>query len=105
MEFKFLKKNSDRFPFNWKSPIGYLIAVALQFQMGFLPLRYMQCFLNFAIAAFLFSFSTVKDFKNDIIRFDKIAKSKHKTQLAIMGKLNELGICSMNLRKLGSLIH
>lgn len=81
-----------------------MMAVALQFLMFFVPLRYIQCFLSLGFAGCLFAFSIVEDFKNDLNRFNEMAKSKQPTS-QIKRQLNELGIHYRNLKKLSSFIY
>ena len=80
------------------------MAVALEFLGVFSGLCYIQCFLIFGFASFLFSFSVVKDFKNDIHRCNESAKSDQLQLNVVIKALNELGIRSMNLRQLSSFI-
>lgn len=65
-----------RFPFDWKNPLGYFIAVYLQFIIVSMPLQYMGCFLTFALTAFLYSLSLAKNMTNNLRSVDKNAKAK-----------------------------
>lgn len=58
-----LNSKSNRFPFDWKNPFGYGIAVLLQLKMVSLPLRYIASNLTLAFTGFLFALSIAKDIK------------------------------------------
>lgn len=97
-------KNSHRTPFDYKNPIGYSIAVALQLRFAVIPLRYIQCFLTLGFAGLLFSFSIVKDLNHSLKLFNRMASKKAKTkqnQSELMDALFEL-IRFTNLRELSS---
>ena len=79
----------DRLPFNWKNPIGYGIAVALQISIVSYPLRYLACFFTLAFGAYLIGTTiakhVVEDMKstNDDIKFSK-------SKIDVFKKLSEL---------------
>lgn len=50
----------SRFPFDWKTPKGYGLAVILQFIMYLNPLRFIACYLSIAVGSFLFLHFFVK---------------------------------------------
>lgn len=56
----------SRFPFDWKNPVGYAIAVAFQCLLSLHPMRFIACFLSYGFSAFLFSISVGKDLKHDL---------------------------------------
>lgn len=85
--FYFVKKYVfQRLPFNWKNPIGYLVAVFLQIIVETYHFRYLACFLTFALGGYLFtttsSIDVIKDLKsvNDDLR-SKIDISTKLTKL------------------------
>lgn len=51
------------FPFDWKTPVGYSIAVMVQFVVARLTMRFIGCFLSIGVASFAFSLSVCKDLK------------------------------------------
>lgn len=51
------------FPFDWKTPVGYSIAVTVQFVVARLTMRFIGCFLSIGVASFAFSLSVCKDLK------------------------------------------
>lgn len=96
------KKHMQRLPFDWKNPIGYLMAVALQIQIASVLIQYIETFLTLGFAGLLFIFSLVKDLINDLKRFNKTAKSK-KSQLPTVKELLANLICyDINLTELSS---
>ena len=96
--FHFNNVFTFRFPFDWKNPIGYLIAVGLQLIMVFIALHYVACFLTLAIGSVMFSLSIAEDIKDSLIFIDESAKSKQSLP-HMMKQLIEL-IRFTNLRKL-----
>lgn len=65
-----------RYPFNWRTPLGYFIAVILQLISVSLPMRYIGCFVSFALAGFVIALALAKDMKGHIKLFDEYAKAK-----------------------------
>lgn len=53
----------SRFPFDWKNPIGYLIAVTLQYIMIMYMFFVISSMLSLGIGAFMFSVKAVDDVK------------------------------------------
>lgn len=54
----------QRFPFDWKTPFGYFIAVAFQLMIVKVPLRIIGCFLSIGFAAFIIAITVHKDLKD-----------------------------------------
>lgn len=70
---------SQRFPFDWKNPIGYYIAVSLQYFGAKMALSYVGCFLSFGVASFAFSIAVCRDLKYELNLIDgnvKIGKRR-----------------------------
>lgn len=64
------------FPFDWENPIGYSIAVILQFVIVFYFLHYVACFLSIALAAYLIT-NSISGFLNDDFQIiNEMAKNK-----------------------------
>ena len=78
-----------RFPFDWKNPIGYFIAVLLQIHIVSIPFRYVAPFASLGIAALLFSCSMAKDVKNDIDAINESAQLERSREY-IFEQLSEL---------------
>lgn len=87
-----------RYPFDWKNPIRYLFAVALQLVQTFNALHYVACFLTFAIGSAIISLSVAKEIKGDLILIDQRAKSGQSKQ-QMVEHFGEI-IRFTNLRKL-----
>lgn len=92
---------SNRLPFDWKNPIGYLIAVAVQLQIHLIFFRYIACFFTLVCAQLMFVFSVVKDIKGELNRFNEIARTK-KTQCRSMKQLSEIISIHISLKELSS---
>lgn len=58
--------DTERFPFNWKNPIGYCVSVSLQIIVVLYPMRYLASFSTLALGAYLFAVSSVKVVTADI---------------------------------------
>lgn len=65
-----------RLPFDWKNPLGYLVAVAATSIMASDPLHYMGCFLFLFYGVYMFSISIVKDLKGQLHSINKLARGK-----------------------------
>lgn len=70
------KISTARFPFDWKSPIAYLIAVLLQMRIVSVAFRYVAPFLSHGVTAALYSFSFVDDLKGDIDAIEESVQLK-----------------------------
>lgn len=69
----------ERFPFDWRKPTGYSLAIALQTFMLAYPMRFLACFLTLALGGYLNSITIANDVIHDVKSFnhDKIwLKSK-----------------------------
>lgn len=76
-----LRHNFISFPFNWRNPVGYVIAVAWECVSVFIFLRFLACMLPMMLACFLLAFSMTKDWKGDLRALNKTANTKHFKQL------------------------
>lgn len=77
-----------RFPFNWKNPTGYSIAVAAQFLCANIALQYLGFILVLSFIGFMFSISMVKDLNGELRSINKMARHK-RTQRKVYKKLSE----------------
>lgn len=80
--------NVCRFPFEWKNPIGYLLAIFLQIKMVELVLKDAAFFWSFALGIFLYTIAFVKDLKCNLKNMQKSAKIK-KLRSHIMEQMTE----------------
>lgn len=79
-------------PFDWKNPIGYLIAVILQLIVTLYSMCYMGSFLSLAFGTFLFTISIAKDLKSILISINKRVNKKPKNSqlLKLLIKFHQL---------------
>lgn len=61
----------------WKNPIGYLMAILLQFFVTLWETRYVACFINLALVIFMFSFVKTKDIKNCVRSINESVKAEN----------------------------
>lgn len=73
MNFKFVL---SRFPFNWENPIGYAIAVTLQFMIYLKPARYLTCFLSLGAGVYVLLISSTGDGCDILRSINDAAKAK-----------------------------
>lgn len=85
----FLSLKFQRLPFEWTNPIGYLLAILIQFIMLFFLNVYLACFLMLAFGYFLFALSIAKDMINELHSINKRTKMK-KPKAQILKQLNDL---------------
>lgn len=77
-----------RLPFDWKNPIGYLIAVTLQYIIAIYAAIFMSCIVTLGFGAFLFAVAVNKISKQSLYTICK--KAKHKTsQTHLLKRLHE----------------
>lgn len=74
ISFSSLKMNS--YPFDWRSPIGYLIAVSVQCAVAFYLLDYLASFVSISLGAFLISNSINGFLRDDLQLINKKAEDK-----------------------------
>lgn len=65
-----------RFPFNWKTPIGYSIAIIWQTTSIFIPLRFFACMLTMALGWYFIALSLKKDWNGDLRKLRVMVKTK-----------------------------
>lgn len=95
----FLERNfSQRFPFDWRNPIGYFIAVILQFELASSILEYEACSVCLSFACVLFIFSFAKDVKNHSRVIDENIKTE-KSRRKVIEQLSDF-IQFTNLKEL-----
>lgn len=71
-----MKTLANRFPFDWKNPYGYALAVTLQIKIASIPVRFIACFLSLASGCFLFSLSLARDLKGGVHSINENAHEK-----------------------------
>lgn len=68
---------NHRFPFNWKNPFGYLIAMCWELLVVFYLVRFLLCLTSYAFEGFYHASSFFKDMCRDLEQLNKIAKARH----------------------------
>lgn len=71
-------------PFDWRNPIGYLVAVIIQFIIVAYEFFVIACTLSLAIGAFWFAISATKEIKRIVNSIDE--NTEHKGGEEIMFK-------------------
>lgn len=64
-----------RFPFDWKNPRGYLIALILTYLLHRNLVYFLVCMLNNGIGGFMLTISLTKEIKTDLSSFSTLVKS------------------------------
>lgn len=71
-----------RFPFDWKNPLGYFVAVAFQYIATSLLFAFVSCMMSFEIGAFFMELLLTNDIKSDLKLFNENAMVKDNRSLA-----------------------
>lgn len=56
-----MRTHVDRLPFDWKNPVGYLVAVFCQSALLLNPVRYMACMLTLVLATCILLLALIKE--------------------------------------------
>lgn len=91
------------FPFNWKNPIGYSIAVAWEYTSIFILIRFLGCLVPLVLACFFFAFSITNDWKGDLRKLNEMANTKHPSEAKIFKQLIEFIRSHSNAKQLSEL--
>lgn len=67
---------SERLPFDWKSPYGYLIAIAIQYVMGRYGYMIGASIFVLSIGAYLYGNSLSKGIKGSLFAFNRNVRAK-----------------------------
>lgn len=73
--FNLISLNSFRFPFDWKSPYGYMIAFILSYILHRNLLYFLICTIATATGTYTLIALLTKEIKNDLLAFRKLVKS------------------------------
>ena len=65
-----------RYPFNWRNPITYFVAISYQYYTAIYLFRFVACLISFGLGIFLFAISATNDIKNDLKLMNDKAKTK-----------------------------
>lgn len=66
---------TNRIPFDWHSPIGYLVAITIQYISSVICFTVIECLLAYGIATFLYALVATKDVRAILNSINKNAKS------------------------------
>lgn len=88
IEFHLHMHLTKRFPCNWKTPIGYLVTVSIEFAVAINACQYFGCLTMLAFGAFMFSNAFGKIQKNQLDAINKLANDK-KSAANMYKKLSE----------------
>lgn len=78
----------QRMPFDWKNPVGYPVAISLQFGMLFFLNVYLACFLTLAFGYYLFTLSIAENMTDELHLMTRGAKMQ-KSAKQILTELSE----------------
>lgn len=87
--FIFGSFNNKRFPFDWKNPIGYVVAIAYEYMGGVCTFFVAMAILKYAIVVYFFLFSMIDDIKCDLESINRNAKKK-KTRMEVVKQFSEM---------------
>lgn len=90
-----------RFPFDWRNPIGYLIALSSQFIADTYFFIFVACVIAFGLGIFLFLLAAAKDIKTDLRLLNKCAKIT-KNQLRSLKRLSDFIEFHLRLNELSN---
>lgn len=72
-----------RFPFDWKTPIGYFVAIILQHIISAISFTVVACALSYAIGGCLIAFSMLKEIRRILSKINRNAKSSRNDQRTV----------------------
>lgn len=67
-----------RFPFNWKDPFFYALAMTIEYLVTIDLFYFVSCLISLKIGTLLFSIAITKDIKRSLHSINKMAKSNNK---------------------------
>ena len=79
-------KSIERFPFDWKTPIGYLMALSTEYLIGLLLTYSGVTLLNFSIGVYLMLISLSEDIQCDLQFFNDHANQNNKDKNSQIAK-------------------
>lgn len=79
---------SRSFPFDSKTPNGYLVAIIWQYVGTLILLRFLACLVPLALSFFIIAYTGTQDWKYDLHKLKKAAKNKQ-SHAEIFNQLTE----------------
>lgn len=65
-----------RYPHDWKNPTGYLVAISIQYALGFYPLQYIGSFMCLGFGSFMFSHLFNRILKDELNAINEMTNDK-----------------------------
>lgn len=65
-----------RFPFNWKNPVGFLVAISIQYTITAYGLTFCACVFGLAVGCFLYVIALNKIIKASLFNFSQNTRAK-----------------------------
>lgn len=66
----------ERLPFKWRNPVGFLIAIVMEYAILLYALIVTASILSMAIASFLYAVALSRDIKGSLFAFNLNAQAK-----------------------------
>lgn len=73
----------NRFPFDWKNPIGYSVAVMLCVRITAIPFCYIRTFLTLGAGSFLISLTVAADNQCDLDSINESIKAEQPREIIL----------------------
>lgn len=93
----------ERYPFDWKTPIGFFIVSTWQCITLIVVVRFVACMVPMALGWLLITFSLNKDWKNDLRSLDEMVKTKQ-PRADIIEHITEIIRSHSNIKQLSKMI-
>lgn len=93
-----------RLPFDWNTPIGYLVATILQYILSAISFTVVGCIVSCGIGGFLFALAMTSDITEILNSINDDAKSTETEQMAVQQLRDYIQMYSM-LKELGRSDH
>lgn len=78
----------NRFPFDWKHPFGYTLAILIEFLLTLSVMRYLACFSTLAFGSFWFALQFAKELIAGLNSINECVQAKE-SETKILKRLNE----------------
>ena len=85
--YKIKFNNFERFPFDWKNPFGYFIAVIFEYLIGTYVFMVVAAVVTFGIGTFILAIATLGEVRDDLKKINDLAKFEENR----LETLNRLG--------------
>lgn len=89
-----------RFPFDWKTPFGYIFVITFESIVAYLLLLIAALEMGFGFALMCVFFGFSKDIQADLIDFNKFVRMKNGLKMQIYKKMCELSQYQSDIKQL-----